>query len=136
MPSITKAWLKEKMEKVMEEPVMVECLKKDEDPKGLLSRVFTATVTLQRTGRTLELFIKAASESQDMVEFVKEQNLDKLELQFYQEIVPDLTTFEKKVSRSSVVEEIVPNLVAGNSGDFYFIMENLCSRQFELRDCN
>ena len=136
MPSITEDWLKDKMEEVMGEPVVVDNLENEKDPKGLLSKVFTATVTLQKTRQTLELFIKAAPESQDMVEFVTDQNLDKLELQFYREIVPDLAAFEKKVSGRSVVEKIIPTFIAGNSGDFYLIMENLCSRQFEVKDCN
>ena len=48
-----------------------------------------------------------------MTDFVTQQNLDKLELQFYQEIVPDLVAFEKKISGSSKVEQLFPKLFAG-----------------------
>ena len=76
--------------------------------------------------------------------------MDLLELTFYQNILPALVQFEKEsTGQESELAQCFPKFYAGESmridestkqadsqGDFYLILENVCSRQFKLADCN
>ena len=136
MPEITRDWVKEKMEQVVGEAVVVTRLEKEENPAGFLSTVFYVTIEVESTGEQKELFVKAAHEDKDMAQYVVEQSLDKLEIQFYQEIVPDLIKFEIDMSGRSEVEKMVPKFYTGGSGDSYLILENLCSKKFQIINAN
>ena len=64
--------------------------------------------------------------------------MDILELDFYNNILPTLVQFEKKLTGNSELENLFPKFYDGgcNKGDFYLILENLSKRNFKLIDCN
>ena len=73
--------------------------------------------------------------------------MDLLELTFYQKILPALIQFEtENTKQESELAKCFPKFYAGHSqskdqaasgdGDFYLILENVCSRHFKLADCN
>ena len=113
---------------------------KDEKPTGYLSNVFTAVIHHGPDQEKLELFIKAAHEDQERSSFVSENGMDVLELTFYQNILPLLTKFETSQTRQeeSDLLRCFPRFYAGHceDGDFYLILENVCSRHFRLAHCN
>ena len=109
-------------------------LVRDDQPTGYLSNVYTATV--KQSDEELHLFIKAAHEDKQRAEFVTDSGMDKIELSFYRDILPSLIKFEEEKTGQSVLTTMFPKFYAGDTGDFYLILENVCHRGFKLEDCN
>ena len=92
-----------------------------------------------KSAEPLELFIKAPRAlNDDINDFVMNSGMDKLEMDFYQNILPTFVQFEEKLTGRSELRNLFPKFYDGEckEGDFYLILENLCKKNFSLVDYN
>ncbi len=128
---VTKEWLHDTLAKSCKgSKIQVDSLSPIAENAGLISGTFKAQASID--GQATKLFIKIGGEDDGaMNDFIVNSAIDIAEVKAYNEDLPKLVEFEKRVAGKHELEDLFPKIfscnfsVDGDKRGFYIVMEDL-----------